>query len=121
MTAREKIRTLHRLRDLLFDMALRKWQAEGWVIRPHLEHNPKGPNLAWVDFDEGIVHVYPHPVDNGQPVPKTLVHEILGHILFDLDGSKQDERAADAVETLLWPILTASQRQALGNLVGPAG
>lgn len=123
MTRQQKVWALHRLRDVLFDLAVRRWQEEGWVVKPHMEcretRHGKRAALAVLDEDEHVCHVYSHPTEKDQPVAKTMLHEVVGHILLGLEGQPRDERAADKIEDLLWPILTPQQKAQLSNLVGP--
>jgi hypothetical protein len=122
MSNAQKIQTLHRLRDFLFAMMLRQWREEGWVVKPQFdckaENHRQKATLATADTTEHVVKLWPHQVEKGQEVERTMVHETFGHMLFALDGTKSDERLADKIEELLWPILTKSQKQQLRNLTG---
>ena len=115
--ARQTTRALHQLRDQLMSMALRRWRDDGWAIQPHLMHKPSDPVLAWIDEDEHLIHVYPHEAGEGQPVEKTLLHELF-HVLFQTMRERaRDEKDCLTLETLLWPILTRSQRRALTTML----
>ena len=125
MTARQRVLTLAQLRDILVGLSLRRWEEEGWVVRPHLECKGKAAHeheaiLAWLDEDEHVLHLHPHPSEKDQPVTRTILHELVGHILLDLGSSTRDERLVERLEGLLWPILTRTQRKMLANLVGSA-
>lgn len=123
MTDRQARALLGRLRNVLWRAALRKWTTEGWSITPHLECGPdrhertgKAHLLAMLDEDEHVCHLYTHPKELDQPVAKTLLHEMVGHILLDLDSSKTQERDVEEIEEVLWQCLTPGQRQILRNL-----
>jgi hypothetical protein len=113
------------IRDTLLAIAFRRWKRDGWVVRPRLRcsagaHVPgKRITLALVDEEANVVDLFPHPDEKAQPVPKTLLHELVGHVLLDLDGRKSEEDLADALEDALWTLLTPSQRRQLGQLAHP--
>lgn len=124
MTDAQARRLLARLRNVLWKCALRKWVQEGWTIQPHLEcsgaerHLPGTgtATLAWLDEEEHVCHVYTHPKEFEQPVAKTLLHEMAGHILLDLDSTKAQEQDVEEIEDILWTCLTPKQKQILKNL-----
>ena len=122
-------RSARAMRDTLLSAAFRRWRRDGWVVQPHLEcrsisrHRPGERTclFAWIEdeHEENIVHLYPHPTEQGQPVEKTLLHELL-HIVCGLEGGAADERDCAALEDAFWPILTPTQRRSLRHLVpGP--
>ena len=118
LTPAAKARILYRLRDLLVEMGLRKWREEGWAVVPHMTAG-RQPELAWVDDEEHLLHLNPHTEE--EPVSRTLLHEVIGHILFDKTVHRvRDEKDIETLEALLWPVLTPGQRKALMALVGPA-
>jgi hypothetical protein len=94
------------------------------VTRLHLEcrtqdRHARETLLAGTDDEENVVHVHPHPAEKDQPVARTMVHEVVGHILLELDESARDERIAATIEGALWSVLTPSQRRALAHLAQP--
>lgn len=126
MTDRRARLLLGRLRNVLWKCALRKWSKEGWTIKPHMEcrdarhkqaKDGKPVRLAELDEENCICHLWTHPAEIKQPVAKTLLHEMVGHILLDLQSVKSEEKDVEEIEDILWECLTPAQHQALKNLL----
>lgn len=93
---------------------------DSWTLRRCLTVNPDDPNraLATCDVDRRIITIYPKLIGRGDdPLAKSLIHELVGHLLLQYGGSLDDEKAVGWWERSIWRNLPSDLKDRLRRMV----
>jgi hypothetical protein len=98
----------------ILKVGLLKWERDHWRVHWHMQpdrHDIK--KLAEIDEDDRVVHMYPHPTNIAPE--QTGLHELL-HLVFGLDGAKDNEDIVYYLEAWAWKSLNRKQRALLHDV-----
>jgi hypothetical protein len=99
--------------------ALDLYTEDGWTLQRCLTVNPDNPAraLADCDPDKRKIRLYPKLIGRGDdPLARSLVHELVAHLLLRLSGSDADEQEALWWERTVWRNLPVEWKDRLRRM-----
>ena len=99
--------------------ALDVYAEDGWTLQRCLTVHPDDPSraLADCDCDKRRIRLYPKLLGRGDdPLARSLLHELVTHLLLGLSGSESDEREALWWERTIWRNLPLEWKDRLRHM-----